>query len=500
MKRPSWRARLPRAGPLARVPRVAWACAAVALLNGLAWSLITPPFQVPDENAHYAYVQELAERGKLPRAAAPEGFFSPAEDGTLGAIGFYLIIGRPHDPAPFSTLQQQGVEKVEHLHLRTTGSGSAFTATNNPPLFYAIQTVPYKLAGAAGGSVLDRLAAMRIVSVLMAAVTVLLVYLFLSELLPGSPLACCAGTLVAALQPLFAFISSGVNNDALLYLAATGVLWGIARVFKRGLTPANGAILGAFLGVGLLAKLTLLAFVPAAAAAVAILLWRGLRRHQPGVLAGASWAVGLGAGPIFAYYIINRFVWHRATVVGGLSTASSSIGRHFSRVEELSHIWQLFLPDLWMHRQFPTYMPLWKTWFIGVVGRFGWLDYEFPLWLDDLALVLAIIVVALALVELVRRRRALIARIAEAVVYGLVPIGLALVIGVQSYDAVVGNGAVFEQPRYLLPLLGLYGAVVALAVRAGGRRWAPALAVAFVVLAVGHDIYGQVLTVARYYA
>ena len=292
MKRPSWRARLPRGGPLARVPRVAWACAAVALLNGLAWSLITPPFQVPDENAHYAYVQELAERGKLPRAAAPEGFFSPAEDGTLGAIGFYLIIGRPHDPAPFSTIQQQGVEKVEHLHLRTTGSGSAFTATNNPPLYYAIQTVPYKLAGAAGGSVLDRLAAMRIVSVLMAAVTVLLVYLFLSELLPGSPLACCAGTLVAALQPLFAFISSGVNNDALLYLTATGVLWGIARVFKRGLTPANGAILGAFLGIGLLAKLTLLAFVPAVAAAVAILLWRGLRRRQPGVLAGA----GLGGG------------------------------------------------------------------------------------------------------------------------------------------------------------------------------------------------------------
>ncbi len=73
-------------------------------------------------------------------------------------------------------------------------------------------------------------------------------------------------------------------------------------------------------------------------------------------------------------------------------------------------------------------------------------------------------------------------------------------IGVQSYDAVVSIGGVFEQPRYLLPLLGLYGALVALAVRAGGRRWAPALAVALVVLAFGHDIYGQVLTVTRYYA
>ena len=487
-------------GPLARVPRAAWACAAVALLNGLAWSLITPPFEVPDENAHYAYVQELAERGKLPHSVQHEGFFSPAEDDMLGTIYFYEIVGRPNDPAPFSEIEQREVEALERRHLRTTGNGNAFSATNNPPLFYLVQTVPYKLAGAAGGSVLDRLAAMRIVSVLMAAATILLVYLFLSELLPASPLACCAGTLVAALQPLFAFVSSGVNNDALLYLAATGVLWGIARGFKRGLTPGNGAILGGFVGFGLLTKLTLLGFVPAAAAAVAILLWRGFRRHQPGILGGAGWAVGLGALPITVYYVLNRFVWHRATVVGGLGSGTSGIGRHFNRLEELSHIWQLFLPNLWMQPQFPTYFPLWRTWFIGLVGRFGWLDYEFPLWLDDLALVLLIVVVALAVVELVRRRRALLSRAAEAIVYLLVPVGLAGVIGVQSYNAVVGTGAVFEQPRYLLPLLGLYGALVALAVRGGGRRWAPALAVALVVLAVGHDIYGQALTIARYYA
>ena len=35
-----------------RVPAAAWACALIALANGLAWSLIVPPFQVPDENAH----------------------------------------------------------------------------------------------------------------------------------------------------------------------------------------------------------------------------------------------------------------------------------------------------------------------------------------------------------------------------------------------------------------------------------------------------------------
>src|SRR5947209_5690297 len=73
-----WRgagASLRRAGSLAfdRVPRPALACALVALASALAWSLLVPPFQVPDENAHYAYTQQVAERGTLPRHAVPEG-------------------------------------------------------------------------------------------------------------------------------------------------------------------------------------------------------------------------------------------------------------------------------------------------------------------------------------------------------------------------------------------------------------------------------------------
>ncbi len=480
-----------------RVPRLAWACALVALLNGLAWSLLTPPFQVPDENAHFAYVQQLAERGSLPHVVNPEGFFSPAENGILASLGFYAIVGRPHEPAPFSEVQQRQIEATEKSHLKPVGTGDAFTATNNPPLYYALEVIPYKLAG---GSVLNELSAMRILSAVMGALTVLLIYLFLAEALPGAPLACAAGALVAALQPLFGFMSGGVNNDNLLYLASAGVLWAISRAFRRGLTPPNGALLGGFVSIGLLAKFTLLGFVPAAALAVALLLWRGVRGGQPRVWLGAAWAAGLGAVPVLVYYVINREVWHRNTIVGGLSkVGSSTVGRHFDRLEELSHIWQLFMPNLWMTEQFPNYMPLWQTWFTGLVGRFGWLDYEFPLWVDDLALVLLIAVVVLALSELVRRRGAVLRRAGELVVYALVPLGLCVVIGVQSYNQYVASGSIFEQPRYLLPLLGLYAGLVALAVRAGGRRFAAPLAVALVVLAVGHDIYGQALTVARYY-
>src|SRR5215211_1869445 len=38
----------------------------VATILGCTWALVIPPFQAPDENAHVAYAQSLAERGELP--------------------------------------------------------------------------------------------------------------------------------------------------------------------------------------------------------------------------------------------------------------------------------------------------------------------------------------------------------------------------------------------------------------------------------------------------
>ena len=40
---------------LLRVPRAAWTCALVGLLSAACWTVITPPFQAPDEPSHFAY-------------------------------------------------------------------------------------------------------------------------------------------------------------------------------------------------------------------------------------------------------------------------------------------------------------------------------------------------------------------------------------------------------------------------------------------------------------
>jgi Predicted membrane protein (DUF2142) len=520
-------------GLVRRVPKGAWLCALVALANGLAWSLIVPPFEVPDENAHYAYVAQVAERGTLPHPGPAAGPLSPAEDATLATIRFYEMVGEPHNPAPFSALQQDAIEAVARARLSTRGDGDALTATNNPPLYYVLEAIPYKLG--ASGTVLDRLALMRVLSALMGAVTVLLVYLFLMELLPARRWAWSVGALAVAFQPLFGFMSGGVNSDSLIYLTAAGTLWGVARMFRRGLTPASGALIGAFLGAGLVTKFTLLGFLPAVALALALALWRawgperdaarardagpgpdpgrgrdlglegessgGHARERARAVRGAAWAVGLVAAPVLVYLVLNHLVWKRGSVpaIGGVSSVSPT-GQHFTFGGELSHIWQLFLPPLpGMHRQF-SYLPLAHTWLKGFVGRFGWLDYTFPGWVYNAALGVMGLVCALAVVELARRRRTLAGRLGELAVYVLALVGLCVEIGVESYREAILTGNVFEQARYLLPLLCLYAAIVALATRAGGRRFGPAIGAAIVMIAIGHDLFSQAITIARYYA
>ena len=124
----------------------------------------------------------------------------------------------------------------------------------------------------------------------------------------------------------------------------------------------------------------------------------------------------------------------------------------------------------------------------------------FAPWVSNVALIPAAIVVVLCGRELVIRRGALRKRLPELATYAAIVLGVLVMIGASSYlsDA-IGREAPFGEPRYLLPMLPLLGAVIALAVRGAGRRWAPVVGAAMVVLFLGHDIFSQLQVIARYY-
>ena len=487
---------LAAAAPLRRIPAAAWLCALVALISGTAWALITPAFHVPDEVSHLAYAQYLAETGKLPKENG-KTTYAPEEEQALAATEFYMVVGDVDARPPWTEARDRAMDADRPAN--PVGSGTAQSATNNPPLYYAMEAVPYRIGKALGLGLLDRLMLMRFLSVLCAAVTALAAFLFVREVLPSTPWAWTAGGLAAALQPLFGFVSSGVQGDALLYTAGALLLLTLARAFRRGLTPARGAAIGGAVALGLMAKLTFLGLVPGAALGVLLMArrqraWRGLA--VAGTISGAV---------VVAYALANRFVFDRPLLAGGTGVPAPSGGGAAASLDPiagLGYMWQLYLPRLpFMADEFQGPNPMPNLWLHGIIGKFGWLDAEWPDAVYGYARWALVLIVVLAIFELVRaaRRGDLAGRWSELVTYGAVVGGLLVLIGWAGYRARVTGAPGFEQARYLLPLLPLYGAGVALAARLWGPRRGPLVAAVLVGVALSHDVLAQLLTVSRFY-
>src|SRR3954447_17870396 len=75
-------------------PPLAWLLASVGLI-GVIWALFVPAFQAPDESAHFAYVQSLAERGKLPERPDSAPMFSTEEGNGIVALDGFGTVGQP---------------------------------------------------------------------------------------------------------------------------------------------------------------------------------------------------------------------------------------------------------------------------------------------------------------------------------------------------------------------------------------------------------------------
>ncbi len=477
---------------LASIPRAAWICVAVACLNAVCWSLISPPFQITDEPSHFAYVQHLATTGSLPTSAKEA--FSLSETEALRALKYLQVRELPQNRTVATAAEQAQLERALSTPASSV-SQDAGVATEQPPLYYALETIPYDL----GGTVLTRLALMRLFSALLAGVSALFAFLFLREALPGVRWAWMVGGLGVALFPLLGFMSGAVNPDALLYAVSAALFFVLARAFRLGLTPGRACAIGGVIAVGVLSKVNFIGLLPGAALALAILARRAARVSRADAYRSLGLAVGVAASPVVVYLAISALSGHfRAIDIGPtglhfLTTKGSLFGK-------LSYLWELYLPALpGMHVYFHGLSTTRQLWFDGLVGRYGWLDTFFPGWVYNLALLPAALIAGLCVRELVRHREALAARVAELAVYTAMAAGVMALVGASDYLAYPKDVGAYVEPRYLLPMLVLFGAVLALAARGAGRRWGPAVGALLVLVILGHNIFSQLLMISRYY-
>jgi hypothetical protein len=486
---------------LHRVPRAGYACFLIAFVNAAIWGLVVPPFQVPDEVAHFAYVQYLAETGKPPPqgAGAP---YSPQENAALDGLYFSAVIGHPPMHGVLTPAEDHALRAAIAANPSPLSQGGSTPVTNQPPLYYALEAVPYWLSPS--HEILTRLFFMRLLSALMAACTVLAIFLFLRELWPGTPWTWSVGALTVAFQPTFNFIAAGVQGDNLLFLAASLTFLMLLRTYRRGFTTARAVAIGGAVAVGVLGKLTFIALLPGIALALALLGWRDSRNGWRHALQMVSVVVAVIAVPVALYALLNVTVWDRGSFTAGAIAGATASHVAASTVvtmhETLDYIWELYLPPLWfMHHIYFGNYPVWSIWFDGSIGHFGWLDYTFPQWVYADGRYVFYVLLALALCGVARLRGGIRPLLPLLGCFAVTAIGLLAAIGYAGIRYRLRTGSLFEQARYLFPLLAFYGTFVVVAARGLPRRWAPLGGALIVILAMAHGLFAETLTISRYY-
>jgi len=473
------------------------ACVAlVACVNAVCWSIVTPPFEVTDEPAHFDYVKQLAETGHLPLGFA--GSMPEEQVIALTDLRFYQLREEPASLAVASPAEQRRLEAdtARAARLPRRGSPSAGVAASQPPLYYALEAIPYTLGY--HSTILVRLQLMRLLSALMAGLTALFVYLFVREALPAEPWAWSAAGLGVAVTPLLGALSGAVNPESMLYAVCAALFYLLARAFRRGLSTGLAAGIGATVAVGLLTKVNFIGLLPGCAVGLAVLTARRARASRRDAWRGLALCCLIAASPLVAAVVVGVASPH--TAVHAVTSNLTAFIHHGSILARLQYMWQLYLPRLpGMADDFPGLLTTRQIWFDGFVGLYGWSNVTFPTWVYGLALIPAMAIAFLCVRAIASRRVALRVRAGELLTYALMALGVMAMIAVVSYARFPQVDATFGRTRYLFPMLALLGAMLALAARGAGRRWGPAVGVMIVVAMLAHDIFSQLLVISRYY-
>ncbi|MCS6802704.1 MAG: DUF2142 domain-containing protein [Chloroflexota bacterium] len=230
---------------------------------GSLYAFAVPPWQAPDEPAHFNYARHVAQTGTLPVLQVGD-YDGPYLD---------LLKASRFPPA----LPIDGVRYEGH----------------QPPAYYVLAAPLTALAGAADPR------PVRLLSVALGALLVLLVFAIVRTLLPARPdLALLAAALPAVIPQHLAIFAS-VSNDALASVAVALALLLTLRLLAQRQrageppTPRQAVALGLALALCLLTKVTAYVALPLALAG---LLWAGGRRRTlalalaPPLGAGLFWA------------------------------------------------------------------------------------------------------------------------------------------------------------------------------------------------------------------
>lgn len=227
----------------------------IAYLVLAAWYSVTIPLgEAPDEAPHYSLIRYVVQKRGYPTGEEEHEAFQPPLYYFLGALFTFWIDS--HDFV---------------IKANTDFSFADPEAPQNLLLHTKAESFPYK-----GWALAWHL--VRLLSVIMGAVTVGATYTLAREIFPHDRSIALGSAALNAFIPAYLFVSSVANNDNLATMLSSLALVTMVRLIKGKGGLRYPLILGLLLGLGVLTKVSLLAFIPTVVVVILLLTHRsGLR-------------------------------------------------------------------------------------------------------------------------------------------------------------------------------------------------------------------------------
>lgn len=263
----------------------------LALVHGLLYIALLPPWQHYDEPNHFEYVWMINTFGRLPQADDHDNEFSRELVASLLDNGFYdSSVEVPELPPAGEKLKTPGYSQLAE-----------------PPLYFIFASLPLFLVQSA--SIENQMYAVRLVSLTLFLISILAGWGVAKELTPDGHSLRWMVPLTMALLPGFVDVMTAVNSDAGAVAVFSLFLWGSVRIVKRGFSIADFLWVTVSAGLAYLTKNTAYFALLLYPVVLMFSVFRGRFRRLAWVITGIISATLLAVSITWG----DAAYWYRAT-------------------------------------------------------------------------------------------------------------------------------------------------------------------------------------------
>lgn len=207
---------------------------ALMLTGGLFYSSVTPPWQAPDEHAHYEYAALMGELRRVPTLDDIRQDVQAEVTASMFEFDFWRLIQRePVESPPVGFYRAGDLAEYPATHVIDNQYIYYPQVGDEPPTYYILPALLYGLS--TGQSSTYRLYLMRLASVVFWVGTGGAVWCASRWLFPDQRELSLAVLTVVACNPMLSHIGTVLSNDGLTVLWSTLALGAAVLVLRRGL-------------------------------------------------------------------------------------------------------------------------------------------------------------------------------------------------------------------------------------------------------------------------